>query len=52
MSQHAYCLNIVTLFELIYKPISGLGVHLFLMFVMTQRSFVTQISIINKYYNN
>ena len=52
MSHHAYCLNIVTLFELIYKPMSGLGVHLFLMFVMTQRSFVTQISIINKNYYN
>ena len=29
---------------------SGLGVHLFLMFVMTQQSFVTQISILNRYY--
>ena len=27
---------IVTLFELIYKPMSGLGVHLFFIFVMTQ----------------
>ena len=38
-----------TLFELIYnKPMSGLGVHYFVMFVITQRIIVTQISIINK----